>query len=221
MTCGRPTRDTIIWNNSKVKMILPAVSEGETLDLVSKLCGTYEAERQTAVEGQGRQRLHVDRPWRRARPFHPRRSGCCLTSPRLSFTAEPPAGEGVDRSVLGAEIGQARAEAKAAKRAAQTPPPSAPPPRPGGRPVPNNCNRWRRSTSCRVTPERAREKSRVAADDRWEVLEVEVRAAMGRQDDQERTVQAQQERLDKLGERLAEIAEIIGAKGPAFLLSPW
>jgi type IV secretion system protein VirD4 len=55
------TRGSIIWKNCKVKMTLPVANDGETLDLVSKLCGTYEAERRDAVERQGGQRVGVDR----------------------------------------------------------------------------------------------------------------------------------------------------------------
>jgi hypothetical protein len=52
------------------------------------------------------------------------------------------------------------------------------------------------------------------ADPILEGLALDMLAVKGRQDDQERV-------LNELGHRLGEIAEILGAQDPAFLLSPW
>lgn len=46
------TRGAIIWENSTVKMFLPAGSDDETLSRVSKLCGDYEMARVTETVGQ-------------------------------------------------------------------------------------------------------------------------------------------------------------------------
>ena len=46
------TRGAIIWENSTVKMFLPAGSDDETLSKVSKLCGDYEVARVTETTGE-------------------------------------------------------------------------------------------------------------------------------------------------------------------------
>jgi type IV secretory pathway TraG/TraD family ATPase VirD4 len=43
------TRGAIIWENSTVKMFLPAGSDDDTLDKVSKLCGEYDVARVTTT----------------------------------------------------------------------------------------------------------------------------------------------------------------------------
>ena len=46
------TRGAVIWENSTVKMFLPAGSDDETLERVSNLCGTYEVPRVTRSVGK-------------------------------------------------------------------------------------------------------------------------------------------------------------------------
>ena len=100
------TRGSIIWKNCKVKMTLPVANDGETLDLVSKLCGTYEAERQTLLnDKEGNVSASTVMETRPTFPLEAIRMLPDFTSLVLYGNHRP--NEGVDQPVLGAEIGEA------------------------------------------------------------------------------------------------------------------
>jgi hypothetical protein len=87
-------------------MTLPVANDGETLDLVSKLCGTYEAERQTlSNDKEGNVSASTVMETRPTFPLEAIRMLPDFTSLVLYGNHRP--NEGVDQPVLGAEIGEA------------------------------------------------------------------------------------------------------------------